>query len=694
MKFCLVGNPNCGKTTLFNRLTGLNQKVGNYSGVTVDKHSGQFTLGGQTAEIVDLPGTHSIYPKTLDETIVFNTLIGEASQFDAVILVLNVNQIRRNLVLTTQIIDLGLPCYVVVNMIDEASSEKAQAVQSTLQKELNVPVHLVSARNGHGINELKQEILKGKAEVAGQSVFNISSNDLQTLPNVFGGEGLTYSTFVQTILADKATFLNPQQKADIKKWKETNQFSDSQMMAKEIQSRFAWVQSVLKDIKTTKAEKEKSVLSITQKIDQVLTHKYFGLPIAFMVLFLVFQAIFSFASYPMDFIELLFASVTNWVESILPDNWLRSLITEGILAGLSGVLIFIPQIAILFGLLAILESTGYMARISFMLDKVMKKFGLSGKTILPMMSGFACAIPAIMATRNLKSWKERLITILVIPLLSCSARLPVYILLIGMLVSSEAKVGIFKMQGIVMMGFYLFGIVLALTISSILHFALKTNAEYFYVMELPKYRQPKWSNILRTMYEKAKVFTIEAGKIIFVLSIVLWFVSSYGPKKKIDAVEAKYSTIEQTRELTQEESVEKKQELLVNSYAGHFGKAIEPVIKPLGYDWKIGIALLTSFAAREVFVGTMATIYSVGDEEDHLSLREKMLKEKDKNGRPVYSIATVASLLIFFAVAMQCMSTLAVVKRETKSWKWTMIQLVYLTVLAYGLSFSVYQLLS
>lgn len=698
MKVCLVGNPNSGKTTLFNLLTGLNQRVGNYSGVTVDKFSGKININGTAVNLVDLPGTYSLYPKSLDENIVFNTLVDTEDENypDVVVLVINGTQIRRNMILVTQVIDLQIPCFVAINMIDEAQRNNVQIEKEALEKELGVPVALISATKNVGIDELKDLIVnEAKPTTREQIVVEEFSETLAAVEDITKDNNL-YRNFIHLTLAEKSRALSAAQRIQLLELRKQHEFSPNKAMAKDINKRYSAINGFAKSLEKQGGNNTVTTLSNTQKIDKILTHKWFGLPIAFLVLFVIFQAIFSFAAYPMAWLEGGFAWLGNIVTNILPAGWLRDLIVDGVIAGLSGVLVFIPQIAILFGLLAILEGTGYMARISYMLDRLMKKFGLSGKSVVPMMSGFACAIPAVMATRNVKNRKERLISIMVIPLLSCSARLPVYILLIGMFIPKKPILGFLNLQGLTMMSFYLLGLVLALLIAGLLHRVLKTDQKQFFVMELPRYRFPQWRNVLLTMYQKAKIFTVEAGKIILVISVILWVLASYGPSKKMAAVESKYDKIELQRELSTEEQQHKSQELLVNSYAGHLGKAIEPVIKPLGYDWKIGIALLTSFAAREVFVGTMATIYSVdADDENPTSLRERMLAETNpETGEKVYSIATVFSLLVFFAIAMQCMSTLAIVKRETKSWKWPMIQLVYLTVLAYSLSYITYHLLA
>jgi ferrous iron transport protein B len=413
------------------------------------------------------------------------------------------------------------------------------------------------------------------------------------------------------------------------------------------------------------------------------------------VLFVLFQSIFVIAQYPMDGIEWFFAEGSKWLATLLPAGWFSDLFINGILAGLSGIIVFVPQIMILFGLITLLEDTGYMARISFLTDKIMRKAGLNGKSVMPMVSGLACAVPAIMSARSIENKKERLLTIMVTPLMSCSARLPVYTVLIALVIPNKMYLGFISLQGLVMMLMYFLGTFMALLAAYVMKWFIKSREKSFFILELPSYRGPRWKNILTTMVERAKIFVFEAGKVIMVISLLLWVLSTFGPPKKMHAVTVKYENLAQQNP-SQAKEYEKLQstERLENSYAGILGKTIEPVIRPLGYDWKIGIALITSFAAREVFVGTMATLYSVGDDADENSatLREKMRAATWPNGDKVYTLGAGLSLLVFYALAMQCMSTLAIVKRETRSWKWPLIMLAYMTGLAYIMSFIAYQL--
>jgi len=434
---------------------------------------------------------------------------------------------------------------------------------------------------------------------------------------------------------------------------------------------------------------------ITERLDNIFLHRFWGYIILLAVLFLLFQSIFLFASYPMDWIEWGTAAFSGWLSEVLPNNYFTDLLINGVIAGLGGIIIFVPQIMILFGLITLLEDTGYMARISFLTDRIMRSVGLNGKSVMPMISGFACAVPAIMSTRNIENKKERLLTILITPLMSCSARLPVYIILIGLVIPNNYLLGFINIQGLVMMGLYMLGLVFALIVSYVAKWFIHIKEKSFFILELPMYRAPRWKNALYTMVEKAKIFVVEAGKIIMIISLVLWFLSSFGPKKRMAEAHNTYrmglSKPNADTILVGEQYAAAK---LENSFAGILGKAVEPAIRPLGYDWKIGIALITSFAAREVFVGTMATLYSVQDDgKENVALREKMRAATFSDGTKIFTLATGISLMIFYVFAMQCMSTLVIVKRETGTWKWPIIQVIYMTGLAYLLGLLAYQLL-
>lgn len=698
LKIALTGNPNSGKTTLFNAFTGLNQQVGNFPGVTVEKKSGTINLKNSRGnnvpiELTDLPGAYSIYPKSLDERVQCDVLINTSHDDhpDLVVYVADASNLKRSLFLCTQLIDLGLPLVLVLNMMDLVEREGDNIDHEQLEKELGVPVILMSARSNMGVDELKKKVL---SEIAQPQKHFIDESEIETdvIHEIQQVERVgVYQAFQ---LASNYTFLSDEKaKAEIKGIVEKSGFNPLKYQRQETLARYKKINALLANI--LKHGSEGQAL-LTQKLDNILTHKIWGFAIFLGILFLVFQAIFSWSEYPMILLEDFFVFLSDTVKNIMPAGVLADLLVDGILAGLSGILVFIPQIALLFFFIAILEDTGYMARVSFIMDKMMRKFGLNGRSVIPLISGVACAVPAIMSARTISNWKERIITIMVTPLMSCSARLPVYTLLISLAVPSKTVLGFLNLQGLVMMGLYLIGFLAAIGAALVFKWIIKARERSYFIMELPVYRAPRWSSIGLTIAEKVKLFVFEAGKVIIAVSIVLWVLSSYGPSAKMAAIDEKYSTEEMTTKYTPEEiDSHIASEKLEASYAGIFGKTIEPVIRPLGFDWKIGIALFTSFAAREVFVGTMATIYSTGDEEDTTSIREKMQAEiNPATGEKRYNFPVALSLMIFYAFAMQCMSTLAVVFAETKSWKWPLLQFAYMSALAYLSSLLVYQVLS
>ena len=696
----LVGNPNSGKSSLFNVLTGLNQKVGNFPGVTVDKKVGECRLSDSTsAKIIDLPGTYSLYPRREDEWVSYKVLLQQDAdvQPDIVVLVADASNLKRNLLFVSQIIDLKIPMVVALTMLDIARQKDINIDVAELERELGVPVVAINPRKNKGILPLKKAI-----EHTAQNLYKTPVRDFinnRALATSAIGEvkdflpDLSDYKAIHYLINHEHFQLNPQVQDRIESIEVKNTFNHTKIQAEEILQRYQRIGSIMKQSVSEPSPLKRTMF--TEKLDDILLHRKWGYLILLVVLFLLFQSVFWMAEYPMLFIEWTFAKTGGWLHSTLPESWWADLFVNGIVAGLSGILVFIPQIMILFGLITILEDTGYMARISFLTDKLMRKAGLNGKSVMPMISGFACAVPAIMSARNIENKKERLLTILITPLMSCSARLPVYTILIGLVIPKKSLLGFIGLQGLVMMGLYLLGLVMALVVSYIAKWFIRIKEKSFFILELPVYRAPRWRNVVVTMVSKAKIFVVDAGRVIMVISLILWALSFYGPKQKMESIATKYDLlIKQNPSQEQELDREKNTELLQNSYAGILGSSIEPLIRPLGYDWKIGIALITSFAAREVFVGTMATLYSVGNDEDEnsLLLREKMHQATRADGSKVYTLATGLSLMIFYVFAMQCMSTLAVVKRETRSWKWPIIQLVYMTGLAYIMSFIVYQL--
>ena len=702
INIALVGNPNSGKSSLFNVLTGLNQKVGNFPGVTVDKKSGVGKISENLiANFIDLPGTYSLYPRRADEWVSYKVLLEQdkATRPEMILLVADASNLRRNLLFCSQIADLKIPVVIALTMMDLAQKSKIEIDVAGIETELNAPIVIVNPRKNKGVPELKRLIEKVANEnlttkQTPDFIYNkmLAPKAVEAIQERFR-EIENYRAIHYLINHENLSFTKEENEF-IESIEVANKFNPTKTQAEEIMQRYARIKHIMQQYVTEEDPQKKSL--ITEKIDSVLLHRIWGYLILLVVLFFLFQSVFWMAKYPMSFIEWTFSLIGEWFYSVLPTGWFSDLFVNGFIAGLGGIAVFIPQIMILFGLITALEDSGYMARISFLTDKLMRKAGLNGKSVMPMISGFACAVPAIMSARNIENKKERLLTIMITPLMSCSARLPVYTILIALVIPQKLYFGFISLQGLVMMLLYVFGAFMALFVAWVLKRFIRSSEKSYFILELPVYRSPRWKNMFFTMIEKAKIFVFDAGKIIVVISLILWALSSFGPPETMRSIENRYDQkLSQFPEQQTAINKEKKTALLQNSFAGIIGRSIEPVIKPLGYDWKIGIALITSFAAREVFVGTMATLYSVGDDADENSatLRDKMNAARKEDDTKVYTLATGLSLLIFYVLAMQCMSTIAVVKRETQSWKWPLIQLFYMTGLAYLCSLIVYQLL-
>tara|TARA_B100001146_G_scaffold221995_1_gene233536 strand:+ start:26334 stop:28433 length:2100 start_codon:yes stop_codon:yes gene_type:complete len=690
----LLGNPNTGKTSVFNRLTGLNQKVGNYPGITVEKKEGICTLErGLKAHILDLPGTYSLNASSLDENVVIELLLNKNDKDfpDVAIVVADVENLKRNLLLFTQIKDLGIPTILAINMADRMKRKAISLDIETLEEALETKIALISSRKNEGFEQLKQYITQYSSLSVKPCVnaSKIAPEYFSRLKKAFPNQDLyklwlvitqdvNFGTLERGTLQGIASF-QTESKSNLKR-----------MQQKETIARYQFINEVLKKTLTIDTENAKDLRS---RMDRILTHRVWGYVIFFGILLLIFQAIFDWSSYPMDFIDSTFASLSEWTKAVMPPGDFTDLIAEGIIPGLGGIVIFIPQIAFLFLFISILEESGYMSRVVFLMDRTMRRFGLSGKSVVPLVSGTACAIPAIMATRNIESWKERLITILVTPFTTCSARLPVYLIIIALVIPEQRVLGIFSLQGITLMFLYLLGFGAAIFSAWLLDRFLKIRSKSFFVIEMPNYKVPIAKNVAITVVEKTKSFVWGAGKIILAISIILWVLASYGPG---DFNRAEEIVAQETvgQQLSEEERDTKIASFkLENSYVGHMGKFIEPAVRPLGYDWKIGIAIVSSFAAREVFVGTLATIYSVGSEEEE-TIRNRMAAEVNPVlGTPIFNFASGVSLLLFYAFAMQCMSTLAIVRRETNSWKWPLWQLFAMSAIAYVVALAAYQFL-
>jgi len=738
----LIGNPNTGKTSVFNQLTGLNQKVGNYPGITVEKKEGICKLPrGVKAHILDLPGTYSLNTTSLDESVAVELLLNKKDKDhpDVAMVISDVENLKRNLLLFTQIKDLKIPTILVINMADRMSRTGISVEIELLEELLDTKIALVSTRKGTGIDRLKELIADFK-NLSSQPNVDISVIDpeyFKELRSAFPNQDLyklwlvitqdvNFMPIEKTLIKDSSSF-STKSKSELKR-----------LQQKETILRYQFINGILKE--TYKVD-TKAAKGFRASLDRVLTHKVFGYLIFFLILLTIFQAIYEWSSVPQDYIDEFFAFASDWVKNSLPAGAFTNLIAEGILAGIGGIVIFIPQIAFLFFFIALLEETGYMSRVVFLMDRLMRPFGLSGKSVVPLISGTACAIPAVMATRTIENWKERLITILVTPFTTCSARLPVYLIIISLVIPEGSFIGL-SYQALTLMMLYLIGFGAAILSAMVLNKILKIKSRSFFVVEMPNYKLPLPKNVALTVLEKTKSFVFGAGKIILAISIILWFLGSNGFSDNFKNAESivnnkikkeglsdfnkanidlelkiykkglmdKFSkNVYQTDKLAMVDSLSLKQQYLFesarnqeiasfkleNSYIGYAGKAIEPVVKPLGYDWKIGIAVLTSFAAREVFVGTLATIYSVGSGEDNTeTITQRMAAEiNPTTEKPLFNLASGISLLLFYAFAMQCMSTLAVVKRETNTWKWPAAQLVFMSVFAYIVALIAYQIL-
>lgn len=700
LNVALIGNPNTGKTSLFNRLTGLNQKVGNYPGITVEKKEGICKLDrGLKAHILDLPGTYSLNTSSLDESVVVETLLNRNSKDfpDVAVVVSDVENLKRNLLLFTQIKDLEIPTILAVNMADRMERKAITLDIELMEQELQTKVVLISARKNQGIEDLKKAI-KDFKNLNNIPCVNASSID----PEYFANLKKTYPNQsiykLWLVITQDVNFGKIDRNRDLEGLKKHSFSIKSESELKKLQHketvvRYQFINNMLKRVMNVDQSQAKDMRSV---LDRVLLHKVWGYLVFFAVLLLIFQAIYDWSTYPMDWIDGAFARASSWAQAYFPEGPFTDLLAEGIIPGLGGIVIFIPQIAFLFLFISVLEESGYMSRVVFLMDHLMKKFGLSGKSVVPLISGTACAIPAVMATRNIEDWKERLITILVVPFTTCSARLPVYLIIISLVIPDERVVGgLFNLQGLTLMLLYLIGFGTAILSAWVLNKVLPIKRKSFFVMEMPAYKVPMIKNVGITVLEKTKSFVFGAGKIIMAISIILWVLASHGIGDNFTNADEIVRDTYAHQNLTEQELEDKiAAQKLEHSFIGYLGKGIEPAVRPLGYDWKIGIAIVSSFAAREVFVGTLATIYSVGSGEEE-TIKNRMRAEVNPIlGGPLFNFASGISLLLFYAFAMQCMSTLAIVKRETNSWRWPAIQFTAMTIIAYFAALGAYQILS
>ncbi len=695
----LIGNPNSGKTSVFNHLTGLHKKVANFPGITVEIQAGRAPLPPHgEVEFIDLPGTHSLFPKSKDEALVFEVLLNtrHPEHPDVVLCVVDASQWERQGLLLSQVMDLGLPVVVVLTMTDIAEEHGLLADTECLSEALGVPVVAVHGRKGTGIARLRKaiaEVMADPAALRPRPFFQAPPNVQAFLDEARASLGLSYPPYYLLFLINpllQEALLTPEQRGTLRRLREQHRLDISKIQQEDILARHFQLKKIgARCFRKITAPRR----WLTRQIDRYLLHPRWGYVIFLMVLFAVFQAIFALAEYPMSWLEHLFDAGRRLSEAWLPPGPLSEVWTEGILPGLGGVVVFIPQIAVLFFLISLLEDSGYMARAAFLLDRFMRYFGLNGRSILPLVGGAACAIPSIMAVRTIPDRRQRLLTALVIPLVSCSARIPVYVLLIALVVPARYVGGVFHLQGVALMGLYAVSFTAALGSAWVFKRFVKSAHRQFLIIELPDYRIPSLKNALYLTWEKVRSFVWEAGRVILAISIILWFFGTFGPPEKMAAVHAQYEPRLAAASPAERAALQRKYEsaLLEASYIGQVGHALDAVFAPLGYHWKINIAIVTSFAAREVFVGTLATLY--GTEAD-AGILEAIRNDRHPDGRAVFSRATVFSLLAFYLFALQCMSTIVVFQKEIRSWRWTAIQFLYMFSLAYGSAYAVYHLLA
>jgi len=666
----LVGNPNVGKSTIFNLLCNKKQKTGNYAGVTVASHSGDYEYRGEHVEVVDLPGSYSIYPGSEDEAIFSKFLIDEQHKYSGVVYILEALSIKRGLLLFQQIQDLGIPALLVVNQIDQAERRGITIDTDKLAEELNVTVLRANAKENQGIDQLRDEIFNNNFAVSSTVSFDIPTEQKGLVFKILQETTEQNQYKIWTLLASETYMGKLESVQELMNNDEVKCLVPKRLQTQETIRRYQQIDRIMSAVVAKKPQFKEL---LTEKLDRILVHKFWGYVVFAGILLFIFQSVFFLAEYPMDWISEFFLWLSSFVGAHLPEGPISSLLANGIIPGVGGIMVFAPQIGILLYFLYLLEDSGYMARVIFLMDRFLRPFGLNGKSIVPLVSGTACAIPAVMSTRNIENVKERLITILVTPFMTCSARLPVYSIIIGLIVPDKFILGI-SYKALALMAMYFLGFFTSLVSAFILKKIIPSKGKSFLVMDLPSYKMPLFGYDFKIVLGKVWEFVTGAGKIIFFFSIVIWFFSYIGPKQQPDEMVATDVKLE-------------------NSYLAKMGKTIEPAIAPLGYDWKMGVGILTSFVAREVFVGTMATLYSLDEEAPEGTISEKMRSDVKPNGEKMFNLATGVSILLFYAFAMQCISTVAVVYRETKSWKWTVAQLVGMSGLAYIASLIAYQIL-